>query len=298
MPATMGATVSSPKAGRVHRTRGNRSSTGRRRARVSAARRRRDRAAVPTRSRTGPSAVPWRRWSATARTSGRAGSPHVCSSESRESARPAPARTARCIESRAWRRDGGAQRTSTGRAAGTVSPAPVVSDRRSMRSGRSASTARRSSAARCARRRRHRTARVMVPAPDRARTGPTSPTATTRATTQPTRRSATGSARSPTRARHHRPTAAGTVPQDRAGRERAGPTRRARGGAATSPARESARTVARPAAMAPATAIIERSSPAGPSTWHRRHRAGARRRCRPTPPGSRTGSAPTWDRGW
>lgn len=289
MPATIGATVRRPNAGNVQQTSGNNSSTGSRRARRSAARRRADRASSPSRRRVSTSGAPLRTWSAIARSSGRAGSPHWSDRSARTVATGTPRSTDRAADESPARACGGAQRASTGNAAGMVSPAPSDNRRRSITSGRSSTIG---AVSVCARRRcRQRAASAQAHRSPSAGTTPTTRQRATARAHRPARASRTGSGARPAAVRRIRPS-------EVSGRGRGAgfeaPGRSAtRAGLATGPI---ARSTATAAQMEMTVEFTRRAARAGASTSRRGRRGRCRPRCTPSPPVYAAGISPNQDR--
>lgn len=198
---------------------------------------------------------------------------------------------ARHARSRPSARGGGAHRAATGRAAGTVSPAPTVRISTSTRSGRSSVIARsvgRPSAR--IRRRRHRAATAAAATSATATTGSTRRAKSRPAAAHATRRSGTGSGRRPASRRRREPSASARCGPDGSAEVRRRGRCRARLGIAD------ATTTALTAAST--RAIIGRLAPAGTSTTPRGRRVPGRTRCRSIRAASPTGSARTQGRGW
>lgn len=289
MPATIGATVRRPKAGSVQNTSGNSRSTGRRRARVSADRRLAERASSPSRWRVAASGVPLRTWSTSARTSGRAASPHDRWSAESASVTGTPRSMDTAARPRSSRVGSGAHRARIGSADGTVCPAETSSTSRSIRSGRSSGSVDASSAR--ARRNRRQRRSTMAPATTLdTRIGSRTAIDAAMATPAPSRASASGRGGSPPIVRSRRPRATsgrcrGTI-RRRSRRATARPLRR----------RPPPITTAATAASATASAVTRPVPRAGASTAPRRGRG-----CRPppdtpSPPVWPARTAPTWGR--
>ena len=292
MPATIGATVSSPNAGSVQKTSGNSSRTGRRRARRSAARCRMTLASSASRRSVSFNGAPVRTWSVSARRSGRAASPQSAPRPSSATATGTPRSIDVAAEASPGRACGGDHRARTGSAAGTVSPAPSASCSRSTTSGRSSSIGPPWSAF-DRRSRRHRRASSHAPCAPSAGTTPIRRHPARTRVHRPARSSRCGCGALPAVVRRMRPTPV-TGCDRRAGR--ATPSRpEALDGSAAGPIASSTAVAAHTDTT---TAVTSRSGPGGASTAPRRRRASRRRRCTPNPPASAGGRRQTPGRRW
>lgn len=184
------------------------------------------------------------------------------------------------------RAPGGDHRARTGRAAGTVIPAPIDSWRRSITSGRS--SRRVPGSPRSRRRRRHRSRSAHAPEAVSAGTGPTRRQAVTTSSTRPTRASRAGSGARPAAERTVRPSAVSG--RRRAGRARVADRPASRPGVGCG---SSATRTATAATSEMASDVMTLVGRVGASTSPRARRATRRRRCTTSPPASGGGTWPT-----